>query len=135
VPHGAIIRTSDRRQQIRAHDLRASFVTVALANGRSETWVADRTGHTSSVMLNRYRRLARSFQELSVGDFIPLDRAIPELSIGPGLATQREAIRESEVESVPYSERAMGFEPTTCSMGITNVLSRPCESPRSLASS
>jgi hypothetical protein len=41
--------------------LRATFITVALANNRTETWVMDRTGHESSAMLARHRRAARSF--------------------------------------------------------------------------
>src|SRR5688572_13496517 len=52
------------RLQIRVHDLRGTFVTLALAGGRSETWVSDRTGHKSSVMINRYRRAARNAGEL-----------------------------------------------------------------------
>jgi hypothetical protein len=61
------------------HDLRGTFVTLSLAAGRSETWVADRTGHTSSQMINRYRRAARSAGELSLGQLAPLDQVIPEL--------------------------------------------------------
>jgi integrase len=53
---------------IRLHDLRATFVTLALAAGRSETWVADRTGHRSSIMINRYRRAARTATELNLGE-------------------------------------------------------------------
>ena len=71
---------TDKRQQIRAHDLRASFITVSLALGKSETWVADRTGHTSSVMINRYRRKARQVAQLNLGPFLPLDEIIPELA-------------------------------------------------------
>lgn len=71
---------NDKRQRIRAHDLRASFITVSLALGRSETWVADRTGHTSSVMINRYRRKARQVAQLSLGPFLPLQEIIPELA-------------------------------------------------------
>jgi integrase len=71
--------TGTNRRQLRAHDLRGTFVTLALANGRSETWVADRTGHTSSLMINRYRRAARSALELGLGVLTPLDEAIPEL--------------------------------------------------------
>jgi len=48
------------------HDLRATFITVNLANGRTETWVADRTGHRSSVMIDRYRRAARTWAELEI---------------------------------------------------------------------
>jgi integrase len=67
------------RRKLRAHDARASFVTCALANGRSEAWVMDRTGHTTSAMLNRYRRSARTWGELGLGTWTPLHEAIPEL--------------------------------------------------------
>jgi hypothetical protein len=56
----------------------ASF--VALANGKTESWVADRTGHMSSQMINRYKRWARGHQEQSLGDWVPLHLAIPELA-------------------------------------------------------
>jgi integrase len=68
------------RLPIRVHDLRATFVTLSLAAGRSETWVADRTGHKSSAMINRYRRAARTAAELGLGELRPLDQAIPELA-------------------------------------------------------
>ena len=64
---------------IRVHDLRATFVTLALANGRSEAWVSDRTGHRSSNMIRRYQRTARSATELGLGTLGPLDALIPEL--------------------------------------------------------
>jgi integrase len=48
-----LFERSDVRRPIRVHDLRATFVTLSLANGRTEAWVADRTGHRSSVMINR----------------------------------------------------------------------------------
>ncbi len=69
------------RLWLRAHDLRASFVTINLANGKSESWVADRTGHLSSQMINRYKRWARSHAELDLGEFKPLVEAIPELRV------------------------------------------------------
>jgi integrase len=72
------------RARVKAHHLRATFVTLALANGKTETWVADRTGHKSSSMINRYRRLARTAAELGVGALAPLDGAIPELAAKGG---------------------------------------------------
>lgn len=72
------VRTA-HRAWLKLHHLRATFVTLSLANGRSETWVQDRTGHTSSVMINRYRRAARMAEELALGELLPLDEAIPEL--------------------------------------------------------
>jgi integrase len=98
------------RQPIRVHDLRATFVTVSLANGKTETWVADRTGHRSSSMINRYRRQARTWGELGLGELVPLDRALPELAaIAPPLphvaGTAYGAIS-------PKSAESEGFEPS-----------------------
>ena len=67
-----LFETTRLRGRLRVHDLRATFVTLALANGRTETWVADRTGHRSTVMINRYRRQARAAAELELGDLKPL---------------------------------------------------------------
>lgn len=75
-----LFQNGDNRLQLRAHDLRATFVTLALASGRSEDWVMQRTGHSSSVMLSRYRREAKTAQELGLGWLKPLHQAIPELS-------------------------------------------------------
>lgn len=70
------------RLPLRAHDLRASFVTVNLALGKNEAWITDRTGHRSSQMIYRYKRQARTHAELSLGGFMPLYEAIPELAKG-----------------------------------------------------
>ena len=80
-----LFTSSASRRQIRVHDLRASFITVALANGRSESWISDRTGHRSSIMIATYKRRARTVGELDLGDLAPLNEAIPELSPGPAL--------------------------------------------------
>lgn len=69
-----------KRSPIRAHDLRATFVTLALAANKTETWVCDRTGHRSSQMLNKYRRAARTAAELRLGWLEALDEAIPEFA-------------------------------------------------------
>lgn len=70
---------SATRLPIWAHDLRGTFVTIASANGKSEAWIMDRTGHGTSAMLNRYRRAIRTAQELGLGELARLDEAIPEL--------------------------------------------------------
>jgi integrase len=75
-----LFQNGNNRMQLRAHDLRATFVTLSLANGRSEDWVMRRTGHSSSIMLNRYRRESRTAQELGLGWLLPLHEAIPELA-------------------------------------------------------
>jgi len=79
VDRAELYERSKNRMPIRVHDLRATFVTLSLANGRTESWVQDRTGHTSSMMINRYRRTARQAAELGLGTLAPLDQAIPEL--------------------------------------------------------
>jgi len=45
VKRAELFENNDNRRQIRVHDLRATFITLALANNRTETWVQDRTGH------------------------------------------------------------------------------------------
>jgi integrase len=74
-----LFERSSQRRPIRLHDQRAGFCTLALANGRTETWVMDRTGHATSQMLNKYRRQARHAAELALGWLAPLDCALPEL--------------------------------------------------------
>ena len=92
--------TTAQRRRIRIHDLRGTFVTLALANGRTEAWVQDRTGHRSSVMLNRYRRAARSVAELGLGALDDLDAAIPELRAAP---PKEKAAKASPKGSAPVS--------------------------------
>ncbi len=70
---------NETRIMVRVHDLRATFVTVSLANGATESWVADRTGHRSSQMINAYRRRAREWSELQCGSLVDMVEAIPEL--------------------------------------------------------
>lgn len=62
--HGFLLNAGLCR--IRVHDLRATRGAGG-ANGKSEAWVADRTGHTTSAMINRYRRAAWSATELGLG--------------------------------------------------------------------
>jgi len=112
----------ENRGLLRAHDLRGTFVTLALANGRSEAWVQDRTGHTSSAMLNRYRRAARTAAELGLGQLVPLVSALPEVlagSIAHALPTGQLPVGQSDdmpvdgsgmISAVPK----VGLEPTRC---------------------
>ena len=95
------------RRPIRIHDLRATFVTLALAAGRTETWVADRTGHKSSAMINRYRRAARTAAELNLGWLTPLDEAIPELTgkvpeVSPAPPSERETASSTPQETPDF---------------------------------
>lgn len=79
---GVLFKGDATHQPIRVHDLRAAFVTVALANGKTEDWVMRRTGHKSSVQVQLYRRGAQNAADVNLGDFAPMDAAIPELRSG-----------------------------------------------------
>ena len=74
-----------RRRKIRAHDTRATFVVFSKLEGRSESWIMDRTGHTSSEMIQRYDRLSRAAQG---AEWAPLGRLDVALGLdgttGPG---------------------------------------------------
>ncbi len=80
VTRAQIFEANKHRIRLRAHDLRASFTTLALANGRTEDWVVTRTGHGSSQMIALYRRQARTAEEAKLGWFLPLHEVIPELA-------------------------------------------------------
>lgn len=75
-----LFKSSDKRIHFRAHDTRSTFVTLSLANEKSEAWVMRRTAHKSSSMIARYTVAAANARELSLGPLLPLDEAIPELS-------------------------------------------------------
>ena len=45
VHRAELFERSKNRIPIRVQDLRATFVTLSLANAKSEAWVTDRTGH------------------------------------------------------------------------------------------
>jgi len=77
-----------KRLALRVHDLRASFVTTALANNRTMSWVMDRTGHLTSKTVELYTRRARGHREQNLGDWTPLYEAIPELSDDPEKAVE-----------------------------------------------
>lgn len=79
ITRAQLFERSEQRMQVRAHDLRGTFTTLALALGRSELWVTDRTGHGSSEMVRTYTRTARSAKERALGWLVDLDRALPEL--------------------------------------------------------
>jgi integrase len=107
-----LFRRSASRVPIRVHDLRGTFVTLALADGKSESWVADRTGHRSSQMINAYRRAARTAAELGLGSLKPLNEA---LNVGHDMGHA-----ETEASEIinDILARPVGFEPTTSGLEI-----------------
>jgi integrase len=73
------VNNGDRRH-ICLHDLRATFVTISLANGATERDVTRRTGHRSSQMLAKYDREVENHRDAKLGKLKPLVDAIPELA-------------------------------------------------------
>lgn len=55
------------------HALRGLFVSEGFARGESERWAMDRGGWTTSSMLSRYHRRARTFMEAKVAPLGELD--------------------------------------------------------------
>ena len=122
---------SATRDPYNVHAHRGTFVTVELAQERSESWISDRTGHRSSTMINRYKRQARTAAELGLGRLAPMDRAIPELALRHGKGTptlpvesvaQRPQPQPHDFNLVPE----VGLEPTQgCPRRILNPLRLP----------
>jgi len=90
------------RRKLRLHDLRAGFATTALANGRNEAWVCDRTGWRSSQMLAKYRRAARLAEQLDLGPLTALSAALPDLPpAGPMVAEPPAPSPEPPINAAP----------------------------------
>lgn len=116
-----------RRRPIRAHDLRTSFITVALASGKGdEQWVMARSGHTTSDMLARYKRVAKELAALKLSWFAPLDEV---LRVGSGVGSNREFLGGSgTLETTPCSLKRSQKRPRDPKSGAkppSSVLSCP----------
>lgn len=75
VTRSVLFERNARRRPLRLHDLRGTFVTLAMALGRTEDWITARTGHTTSLQLARYRRAAEHSSEHHLGWLCPLSVA------------------------------------------------------------
>jgi integrase len=71
---------SERVEPLRFHDTRATFVTWARRAGKGQGWIADRTGHLTDEMMQRYDRGARQLADLQYEPFPDISKAIPELA-------------------------------------------------------
>jgi integrase len=101
--------TSERRP-IRAHDLRGSFVTIALAYGANEDWVMRRTGHTTSQMLAKYRRQIEHAKEVELGWYEDLGKCLTGES-----RAQLEGVARRVVRKVKVPVELPGFQTWTWS--------------------
>lgn len=76
----SILEGGDGIDALRVHDLRASFVTLALRAGRDLKWIMTRTGHETLGVLQVYDRLVQDANEHHLPKwFSPMAQAIPEL--------------------------------------------------------
>lgn len=79
ITRSALLERARNVERLRFHDLRATFVTWAMREGRGEGWIADRTGHLTPEMRARYARAARTLMDLNYVPFPDVSAAIPEL--------------------------------------------------------
>lgn len=82
VTRGVLFTNTKQIQALRFHDLRATFVTWAKRVGKGDGWIADRTGHITKEVMDRYNRAARNLADLrpDPGPFPDISVAIPELA-------------------------------------------------------
>ncbi len=122
------------------HDLRGTFVTLAIAQGKGEGWIRRRTGHTTSNMIERYRRNADNLAEGEAAVLDPLWLALPELHVhvpadpheAPAVSTADSSAPRtvsnggaaSSLAAIQNEERAENFGPFTSS-GKRDSNSRP----------
>ncbi|HEX2874644.1 MAG TPA: hypothetical protein VHP33_25500, partial [Polyangiaceae bacterium] len=65
--------------KLREHDLRATFVTLSLRNGKTRDWIRARTGQSDQTIA-RYTRDVQGAEDRNLGELTPLDEAIPEFT-------------------------------------------------------
>lgn len=97
------------RGRFGTHGFRRSFVTIHMAAGYTDTWCMDRTGHDILVQLKRYRQMARTIQELDLGELSPLDTVVPELYESDSGGTIRPRIRPRNACTSGGTGRRTGF--------------------------
>jgi integrase len=115
--------TSERRP-IRVHDLRGSFVTIALSHGANEDWVMRRTGHTTSAMLGKYRRQIEHAREIDLGWYGDFGKALSgELRAGI------EGVARGVARKVKTSVEMPGFQTSTWSYESLSATSPEPKTP------
>jgi integrase len=80
VDRALLFARSQHVEALRFHDLRATTVTWARRAGKGRGWIADRTGHLTDAMMQRYDRGARMLADLKYQPFPDISEALPELS-------------------------------------------------------
>jgi integrase len=125
IDRAQLFEHDDVRRHIVLHDLRASFVTIALAEGKSEAQITDRTGHRSSAMLYRYKRAARTHQELGLGPLTPLCDAIPELGSDAWTGARILSLHEATAAPRASSGRDLAATESSLQLDISHGFAAP----------
>jgi integrase len=79
IARARLFQKKENKLRLRAHDMRAFFVTAAMYAGKDALWITDRTGHTSLGMLRTYERDVRRWRELGEAP-VDVAQAIPEVA-------------------------------------------------------
>jgi len=80
---------------LRVHDLRASFITLALRAGWPLKTIMARSGHESVTVLQKYDRLVQDANELDLPPwFAEMDQAIPEFRRAARVEAERLPVPE-----------------------------------------
>jgi hypothetical protein len=125
-----LFTSSAERRQIRVHDLRGTFVTLHLATGKSESWIADRTGHKSSQMINRYKRTARPTSPAAPPRRDALARQCPRTKRAPVQVARRTTVDEDTTANVAQLSAAA----PTCAVSATAPYITPRAASRAIGS-
>ena len=97
-----IFRPDRGENQLRLHDLRASFCTLARALGRPDRWIMDRSGHENASVFEGYDRGARHARERNLGWFNPMPAALKMTA--PALGQSR-----AKAPKMPRKEAVLTF--------------------------
>jgi hypothetical protein len=103
-------------RRMRGHDTRATYITLALAAGLSESHIMARTGHTTSKMVHRYDHAAEALAASDGGcRLMPLDFALGLYAHGAPLPPPRRAgwmtLDPSSPEAADLARRALPASP------------------------
>jgi hypothetical protein len=58
IDRARLFQKKENKLRLRAHDMRAFFITAGMFPGRDALWITDRSGHTTLGMLRTYARAA-----------------------------------------------------------------------------
>ncbi len=111
VTRKSILEDGDGTDALRVHDLRASFITLALRAGRSHKWIMTRTGHEKLGTLSVYDRLVEDANEHHLPPwFAPMALSIPELQPRKGGPSLGHALKNAE-QNAAFTRSAWTREP------------------------